>query len=315
MKHNFRYPFSVFTATYNRAHLLPRVCECLAKQTFKDFEWLIVDDGSTDNTREVVAEISRKVSFPVRYVAKPNGGKPSAVNRGAQESQGFLIPILDSDDWYTPDALERFWHHWRNIPENLQPGFVGVTALCCYPSGELIGDRFPQEVFDCDFIDLRYKYKVTGEKGGCVRTDVLRQYPYPETLGKYVSESLVWNRIAQKYKTRFVNDVLTIKEFQPGGITLDGRYIQARDTQASLLCAKELIALGNRLPLKPRVRAYANYVRHSLHQGISFGEQAAGIPSKAMFYLCYPIGRYLRRRDTFLIAEKQKQQPARAAAN
>jgi hypothetical protein len=150
---------------------------------------------------------------------------------------------------------------------------------------------------------------IGGEKGGCVRTDVLRQYPYPETLGKYVSESLVWNRIAQKYQTRFVNEVLTIKEFQPGGITRDGRYIQVRDTQASLLCAKELIALGSRLPMKPRVRAYANYIRHSQHQGISIGEQAAGVPSKAMFYLCYPMGAYLRTRDASLVAEKQAKKP------
>jgi glycosyltransferase involved in cell wall biosynthesis len=281
--------------------LLPRVYESLEKQTFRDFEWLIVDDGSKDNTAEVVKELAAKATFPVRYVAKPNGGKPSAVNRGAQEAQGRLMTILDSDDWFKPEALERFLHHWNAIPQDQQTGFVGVTGLCCFPSGEMLGTKFPQDVFDSDAIDLRYKHDVSGEKSGMIRTDVLKQYPYPEDLGKYVSESLVWNRIAKKYKTRFINEVLTVKEFQAGGITLDGRLIQVRDTKASLLCARELMELGNRLPLKPRVRAYANYVRHSLHQGISFGKQAAGVPSKAMFYGCYFIGAYLQKKDTSLL--------------
>ena len=251
----------------------------------------------------------------MRYVAKPNGGKPTAVNRGAQEAHGFLFAILDSDDWYPPQTLERFWHHWQSIPADLQPGFAGVTGLCSYPSGEMIGTRFPQDVFDSDAIDLRYRYNVKGEKGGMLRTETLRQFPYPENLGKYISESLVWNRISKNFKTRFVNEVLTIKEFQPGGITRDGRFIQIRDTRASLLCARELMALGNRLPLEPRVRAYANYVRHSLHQAIPLRQQAAEAPSKVMFFLCLPMGAYLKNRDASFITREQKRRLASSSAN
>jgi len=301
---DFRYTFTVFTPTYNRAQLLPRVYECLEKQTFRDFEWLVVDDGSTDNTPEVINELKRKASFPVRYVTKPNGGKPTAVNRGAKDAEGYLFAILDSDDWYVPESLERFWHHWQSIPTDVQSGFVGVTGLCSYASGEVIGARFPQDVFDADVIDLRYKYRIGGEKGGILRTEVMRQFPYPENLGKYVSESLVWNRMARQYQTRFVNEVLSIKDYQPGGITDNGRLIQIRDTQASLLCAKELMALGNRLPLDPRTRAYSNYVRHSLHQDIPLAQQFAQAPSKAMFCLCYPIGVYLKKKDAVLIREE-----------
>ncbi|HWD90906.1 MAG TPA: glycosyltransferase family A protein [Verrucomicrobiae bacterium] len=310
----FRYTYTVFTPSYNRAHLLPRVYESLEKQTFRDFEWLVVDDGSKDNTAAVVKELQAKASFPVRYVVKPNGGKPTAVNRGAQEAQGGLIAILDSDDWYVPQTLERFLHHWNSIPKDQQAKFVGVTGLCCFPSGEMLGARFPRDVFDSDAIDLRYKYNVTGEKSGMLRTDVLRQYPYPEDLGKYVSESLVWNRIAKSYQTRFINEVLTVKEFQAGGITRDGRMIQARDTRASLLNARELIGLGKRLPLKPRVKAYANYIRHSLHQGIPLREQMQGAPSKAMYFLCFPAGAFLKTRDASLLAEERKSRLANSSA-
>ena len=298
--------FTVLTATYNRAHLLPRVYESLQKQTFRDFEWLIVDDGSTDNTSQVIRELERNAPFPIRYIAKTNGGKPTAVNRGAREAKGTLLAILDSDDWYCPQALERFLHHWQSIPENKRQNFVGITGLCAYPSGELIGTRFPQDVFDSDAIDLRYRHKVRGEKSGMLSTEILRQFPYPEDLGKYVSESLVWNRIAMRYQTRFVNEVLTVKDFQPGGITRDGRFIQVRDTRASLLCAKELMALGNRLPLGPRVRAYANFVRHSLHQGIPFAQQAIQAPSRSMLYLCYFLGAFLKMRDSASLTSEQR---------
>lgn len=307
---DFKYTFTVFTPTYNRATLLPRVYECLEKQTFRDFEWLVVDDGSSDNTQEVIRELQSKATFPVRYVAKPNGGKPTAVNRGAKEAEGLLFAILDSDDWYAPVALERFWHHWQAIPANLQSKFVGVTGLCCYPSEELIGARFPTDVFDSDVIDLRYRHKISGEKSGILRTDVMQQFPYPEDLGKYISESLVWNRMAKNYQTRFINEVLTVKEYQPGGITDNGRLLQVRNTKATLLSVKELMELGNRLPLGSRVRAYANYVRHSLHQNIPFGQQMAEAPSKVMFFLCYLIGARLKAQDTAMAAQEQKQQMA-----
>ena len=222
------------------------------------------------------------------------------MNRGAREAHGRLIAILDSDDWYLPQALERFLHHWNAIPASAQSGFVGVTGLCSYPSGELIGSRFPADTFDSDAIDLRYRHKIQGEKSGVVRTDVLRQFPYPEDVGKYISESVVWNRIAKTYQTRFVNEVLTVKEFQPGGITLDGRLLQARNSKASLFTCQEMLAIADRLPLKVKVKTYANYARHSLHQDISFPQQVADVPSKALFLCCYPLGVYLKFQDSRL---------------
>ncbi len=312
-RQDYRYAFTVFTPTYNRATLLPRVYECLEKQTYRDFEWVVVDDGSTDNTEEVIKGLQNKASFPIRYVAKPNGGKPTAVNRGAKEAQGFFFAILDSDDWYVPAALDRFWQLWHTVPAEQQPNFVGVTGLCSYPAGEVIGDRFPQDVLDSDPIDLRYKFRVYGDKGGVLRTEVMQQFPYPEDLGKYISESIVWNRMAKDYKTRFVNEVLCVKEYQAGGISDAGRLLQVRNTHATLFSVKELIGLGNRLPFKERVRAYANYIRHSLHQDIPFSQQAAGVPSKGMFLLCYPLGFALKTRDNTLLARAKQQTTASPA--
>ncbi len=111
-----RFAFSVFAPTYNRAHTLPRLYSSLCEQTFKDFEWIIVDDGSTDETAEVVKPWLKAAPFRVRYFWKPNGGKHTAINRGVQEAVGRFLAISDSDDWYVPQALDRFIHHWNEIP-------------------------------------------------------------------------------------------------------------------------------------------------------------------------------------------------------
>ena len=306
MKSDFRHTFTVFTPSYNRATLLPRIYECLEKQTFRDFEWLIVDDGSKDNTAEVIKGLQSKASFPLRYVAKPNGGKHTAVNRAARDAEGYLIAILDSDDWFAPNALERFWHHWQSIPADQQQKFCGVTALFADPAGKIVGAKFPRDILDSDPIDLRYRYKVSGDKGGVLRTEVLRQFPYPEDVGRFVSESLVWNRMAKTYQTRFVNEALSIKEYQQGGLTDGGRLLQVRNTKATLLNVKELMELDDRLPIRDRVRNYANYVRHSLHQQIPFGRQISEAQSKAMFCLCYPMGLYLKIKDQRLMQAAEK---------
>jgi glycosyltransferase involved in cell wall biosynthesis len=296
-KEEFRYTFTVFTPTYNRAGLLPRLYESLKKQTFTDFEWFIGDGGSNDNTEEIVRVWQHNSPFPIRYHSQLGEGKNAAINRGAREARGRFITIMDSDDWYVPQTLERFLHHWNAIPKDIQTEFVGVCALCAYPSGDLIGTRFPKEIFDSDAIDLRYRYKVEGDKSGMMRTEVLRQYPFPKELGKFMGDSVVWNRMARKYKTRFVNEELTIKEYQQEGLTSKVHRIWIEDTQASLLISKELISLGNRLPLDPKIRGYANYVRHSLHQDIPFVQQIAGAPSKVIFCCCYPLGVFLKMAD------------------
>lgn len=205
------YTFTVFTPTYNRAHTLARVYESLERQTFRDFEWLVVDDGSTDGTRELVAEWQRRASFPIRYVWQENQGKHVAFNRGVREARGELFLTLDSDDACVPEALERFKHHWDAIPAEQKPLFSAVTSLCAQPDGAIVGSRFPRDVTDSDSLEIRYRYKVKGEKWGFHRTDVLRQFPFPEAVKRqYVPEGIVWSRIARRYKTRFVNEALRI---------------------------------------------------------------------------------------------------------
>lgn len=210
-KQSYQYEFTVFTPTYNRAHTLDRVYESLKVQTYRDFEWLIVDDGSTDNTAETVKQWQKEANFSIRYLYKENGGKHTAFNLGLQEAKGELFLTFDSDDACLPQALERFKYHWDTIPEDKKNNFSAVTCLCADQHGKIVGNKFPLDPTDSDSLEISYKYKIWGEKWGFHRTDVLRKFPFTETIkNTYVPESLVWNRIAKKYKTRFVNEVLRI---------------------------------------------------------------------------------------------------------
>lgn len=207
----YRYTFTVFTPTYNRAHTLHRVYDSLKKQTFRDFEWVIIDDGSTDNTRKLIESWQKETDFPINYIWQENQGKHIAFNRGVQEACGDLLLPLDSDDSCVSTALERFKYHWDSIPENNRPKFSAVSVLCIDQYGNLIGDKFPGDTFDSDSLEMKYKYKIRGEKWGFHRTEILKNFPFPEIKGqKFIPEGIVWSAIAAKYRTRFVNEPLRI---------------------------------------------------------------------------------------------------------
>jgi glycosyltransferase involved in cell wall biosynthesis len=206
----YLYTFTVFTPSYDRAYCLHRVYESLQVQTFRDFEWLIVDDGSQDNTRELVENWQQTAEFPIRYVYQQNGGKNSASNLAAQLAQGELFLTLDSDDRCMPNALERLHYHWENIPADRKHLFSAVTVLCEDRYGNLQGCKFPQDVIDSNWLDLHYRDKVEGEKWGFQRTDVMKEFPFPIMLGQHIDEGAVWTKIALKYQTRFVNEILRV---------------------------------------------------------------------------------------------------------
>jgi glycosyltransferase involved in cell wall biosynthesis len=257
--------FSIVTPTYNRAHLLPRVYDSLCSQTLHDIEWIVVDDGSSDGTPTLVAQIAANAPFPVKYVWQANAGKHVALNRGMREVNGFFVGILDSDDAYSNDALERCWALWESIPSTRRSIFAGITALVASPDGQIVGKRYPADVLDSDSIEIRTEYCITGDKRGFLRAEVLREFPFPEDLGKFVTEGLIWNRMALRYKTRFVNEVWGLADYQLDGLSAGGEQLRANSPLAARLYYQELLASGRRLPLRVAFRTSANVIRYSLH--------------------------------------------------
>jgi glycosyltransferase involved in cell wall biosynthesis len=203
--------FTVFTPTYNRAHTLHRVYDSLCAQTLRDFEWIVVDDGSTDNTAELVAGWAKIANFPIRYFRQNHSGKHFAHNLAVREARGRLFMVFDSDDACVPNALERIAYHWNSIPASERHAFFAVNGLCCDQHGRLVGDRFPFSPFDSNLREKRYVHRVRGEKRGAVAIDVLRRFPFPEIkMTQFVPEGAVWLEISKNYKIRYVNEVFRI---------------------------------------------------------------------------------------------------------
>lgn len=201
---------TVFTPTFNRAGVLHRVYDSLTAQTFRDFAWLIVDDGSADDTRSVVEQFIEKAPFPIEYVYQENQGKHIATNNAVAMTDTELFIIADSDDAFTPNALERLVEAWDSIPDAQKQDYKGVICRCFDSrTKEPIG-VFPTAQFDSNDIDGYFKQKLAFEKWMLFRTDVLKEFPFPgsgEGL-KFFPETVIWHRMGRKYKTRYIDDAL-----------------------------------------------------------------------------------------------------------
>ena len=288
------HPFiTILTPTYNRASLLPRLFDSLLRQTNKDFEWIVVDDGSTDDTREVVANLKEKCggAFPMGYVYKANGGKHMAINIGAERARGELLFIADSDDLLTDDALETVANSWHDISDD--KSFAGIAGLdITMDTREVIGSGLPQEHIDCNAIDIRYRHHVTGDMKEVFRTDVLREFPFPEFHSeRFCPEQLVWFRIAHRYKLRYVNKPIYIAEYQPDGITAGITRARMKSPSASMLTYAELAECP--VPFMARVKAAINFWRFWY-----CGTATSVVPRIAPWWHCLrPLGWVMHQRD------------------
>jgi glycosyltransferase involved in cell wall biosynthesis len=289
--------FTVLTPTYNRAHTLTRVWESLRAQTFPAFEWVVVDDGSTDGTAELIARWAGQAPFPVRYLRQDNKGKHVAMNRGVAVAAGELMIVLDSDDACVPQALERLAFHWRSIPEDRRPAYYGIVCLCADPSGRRIGDAFPGDVVDAPGLDARYRWHVRGEKWGAIRADLMRSRPFPEEPERMrIPESVVWDRLLQTHVARFVNESLRIYYLEPGDGSLGSPGDPVRYAWGSML--QHQIVLDEHLeyfkaaPLA-FLAAASHYVRFSCHAGVPARVQRTALShrgARALWWMCSPVG-------------------------
>ena len=277
---NYQYMFTVFTATYNRRYTLQNVYESLSVQTYKNFEWIIVDDGSSDSTKDLVMRWQSEGKVRIKYFYQENQGKPSAHNRGVQESSGELFLVLDSDDTCRREALERFLFHWQDIPLSERAEFSGVTCHCVDTKGRPIGSPFPADVIDMSPIEMYFKNRVKGEKWGFHRTDVLREFPFPQFTGeKFIPEGLIWNRIARVYKMRFISEGLRTFNTNSDGLSSSLVRLRVLSPQGMRIYYQECLNLP--MPRSQKLKVLINYLRSSLHAGISWHQALIEIDNAA----------------------------------
>lgn len=251
---------TVFTPAYNRDYTLPRLYESLKKQTYKDFEWLIVDDGSTDATEVIVSKwLKEENAFKIRYYKKSNGGKHTAINFGIQKAKGKMFFIVDSDDYLTPNAIEDIYNCEQTI-SNLNE-FAGISCCRYHENNDLVGD-FPK----VDYIDAtnleRKKYNLNGDKAEAYYTNILKKYKFPEYEGeKFISECVVWNKIAYDgFKIRWFPNKIYICDYIEDGLTKNIDKIIANSPKGYLTLIHQEIKFKN-VSIKEKYGYYAKYAK------------------------------------------------------
>lgn len=301
----WRHLFTVLTPAYNRAHVLERAYKSLCEQTCQDFEWVVVDDGSTDNTRARILAWQKESRFPIHYLWQSNQHKKTAFNLGVRHACGELVVALDSDDTLEPNALYGMAQVYEGIPAADRDRYIGIIGLCARPDGSIVGDMFPGDVFDATSLDLNFKYRIKGEKFGCLRTHVLLQFPFPENIPGFVPESLVWRAIARAgYLNRFVNQVFRVYYDSPDSISHQGRATAQHALGMWLLARDTVVECLPWFRFAPAsfMMAAARYTRFRLHvrtthSAIVQSCRLRGMWARALVTIMAPVGWALYVRD------------------
>lgn len=207
---------TIFTPTYNRANTLGRLYQSLSRQTVADFEWIIVDDGSTDDTEQLVAGWISEGLVPIKYYYQPNAGKPMAHNRGVQEASGELFCCVDSDDYLKRDAVEQITYAWRGLSDDT---VIGLLAFRCDTLGNpitIIHDSVCRST-------LRAAYKRHGMHGDTMliyRTSIIRKYEFPSIEGeRFIPEGYLYNKLDREGELQILPDCIYICDYQDDGYT------------------------------------------------------------------------------------------------
>lgn len=210
---------TIFTPAYNRAHTIGRTYESLCRQTCKDFEWLIVDDGSKDNTRELVEGWIAENKIPIRYIYQQNQGMHGAHNTAYRNINTELNTCIDSDDYMPDDAVEKIVTFWREHGSDKYAGLVGLDIDD--KNKQIIGKPFPEDLAETTLSGY-YAAGGSGDKKLVYRTSVINSYPeYPIFEGeRYVGLAYKYMLIDQDYKLLTLNEPLVIVDYQIDGSSM-----------------------------------------------------------------------------------------------
>lgn len=255
---------TIFTPTYNRRDLIERLYQSLLQQTQKDFEWLVVDDGSTDDTESFFTKLQvTEQPFTIRYLKQPNGGKHRAINKGVSLAKGELFFIVDSDDTILPQAVENIYQ-WEATLDSSHK-WAGFSGLKGFSKNKVVGQQNPSLSYVDAKNSERRMFHLEGDKAEVYFTEVLRKYPFPEIPGeKFVSEEIVWNAIARDgYYLRWFNEIIYICDYLDGGLTKDNSK-EKNSPEGCLLWAKgQLETFPDNLRKRfLAIAIYRNAVKH-----------------------------------------------------
>ncbi|MGL5750074.1 MAG: glycosyltransferase family A protein [Paraclostridium sp.] len=211
MKHTL----TIFTPSYNRAYILHKCYESLKKQSNKDFIWLIIDDGSNDNTEDLVEGWIKENIIQIKYHYQKNQGMHGVHNTAYELIDTELNVCIDSDDYMPHDAVEKIISFWNT---NKRDDLAGIIALDAYEDGNVIGQRFPKDMKETTLFEVNNIHKIPGDKKLVYRTELTKKYPYPIFEGeKYVGLAYKYYKLDEEYKLATLNEVVCIVEYLEDG--------------------------------------------------------------------------------------------------
>lgn len=259
---------TVFTPTYNRAYMIDTLYQSLKKQTFNNFEWIVIDDGSKDDTKELFSKWMKETNnFNITYIKVDNGGKHRAINKGITIAKGKLFFIVDSDDYLTDDALEKIKSWEEDLPKDKK--YAGIAGAKGFNKTNIIGKGFLDEYLDLTSQE-RYNKKIIGDKAEVFYTDILKKFPFPVfDEENFITESVVWFAIGKAgYRIRWYNDIIYIANYLNDGLTNSGNALFRRNPKGYLLSMKSDLDNIDMSYIK-KMGYYANFYETAIQIGLT----------------------------------------------
>lgn len=219
--------FSIITPTCNRGHLLPQLFDSLLQQNFDDMEWIIVDDGSSDDTEARVDGFRDRARFPIVYIHQENAGKSAAERFGLSVTRGELVAIVDDDDLFLPNVLAGVLEDWLAHRNNSQ--VAGMSYLCVDGNRQILGRKFPSDVLVSTHIECRINRNIWGDKLEFTRPEILMRFLAPIAPGeRFASETITWIKISEHFRTAYHNRPVLVKNYLDQGISKNWRVLNFR---------------------------------------------------------------------------------------
>jgi glycosyltransferase involved in cell wall biosynthesis len=280
--------FTIFIPTYNRGYSVGDTIKSCFDSTFTDFEVLIIDDGSKDETGELVKQLQQEVSAEIRYVYQENQGKHVAFNTAVSLAKGKLFLTLDSDDTLLENGLKALYDLWQDMSEDQKQSFASIEFRCL--ENGVASSAYPEPFLDSTYVAKRLICESKGEKRSAYRTEVLKDFPYPVFPGeRYSRPGLIDIRIARKYQTRFSNIIVINAGHFPDGIGANRRQVIKSAPNAYRQYFLEVITNHAKYFTSKDLRSYyKRYSRSSFNAGIGIRQQFNEVPEKLTLLLTIP---------------------------
>lgn len=282
---------TIITPTYNRGELLERLYKSLLEQNNKDFCWLIIDDGSADNTEARAEKWKSEGKIDIVYEKQENGGKHRALNSGIKLTTSELTFIVDSDDYLPAEGIEiilRYHEKYKNAT-----GICGYSFLRFYSNGEVNTAYFPKDEEIATYLDVRINGGIGGDKAEVFFTEVLKKYPFPEFEGeRFLPEDIVWMQMSEKYSMVHVNECVYISDYLEGGLTKSGKRMKIHSPKG-MMCRSLLYVNNEKVNQKTRVKMMLLYIIYGSFAKAKSREMKKQLREKLLYYLCFLPGKLI----------------------